>query len=113
VAVIDLVLTGACWAAMTVLVALQLAGAADRSWWWFVAPLWLPLTITGVAFAGLAMLERSQYGYNGIAINFTPPTQPRGHRCRCPNTRYDLELPRLIRHFELRTAEKARVGISG
>ena len=57
---IDLVLTIMCWAAMTALLALQLAGAIHWPWWWIVAPLWLPVAIAGLAYAAFAMLERTK-----------------------------------------------------
>jgi hypothetical protein len=59
VAVIDLVLTGIWWAAVSMLLALRLTGVIDWSWWLVVAPLWLPPSITIVAFAAAAMLERA------------------------------------------------------
>jgi len=40
-----------------VLVVLRLTGAIDWSWLWILAPLWLPLAIGGLTFAGLALRE--------------------------------------------------------
>ena len=44
---------------LTLLLAgLRLAGAIEWPWLWILAPLWLPLAIGGLTFAGLALRER-------------------------------------------------------
>jgi hypothetical protein len=54
---IALALTSSYSLATILLVGLRLAGAIDWSWLWIMSPLWLPLTITGLTFAGLALRE--------------------------------------------------------
>jgi hypothetical protein len=44
--------------ATIVLVDLRLAGVIDWAWWWIVAPLWLPVVVSCLAFAVLAAVER-------------------------------------------------------
>jgi len=55
---IDLVFTAACWGAAAALIALQLTGQIDSSWWWITAPLWAPIGVGVGGFVGLALLER-------------------------------------------------------
>ena len=46
--------------AAVLLIALRFAGAVSWPWLWVLCPLWLPLVISGIAFASLiAMLGRS------------------------------------------------------
>ena len=54
----SLLLTTSNLLATIVLVCLQLAGVVHWSWWWIVAPLWLPLVVTFLAFAVVAVGER-------------------------------------------------------
>jgi hypothetical protein len=53
-----MVLTSSCSLMTILLILLRSAGAISWSWWWVVAPLWLPLGVTGFAFAGLALFAR-------------------------------------------------------
>jgi hypothetical protein len=55
---IDLVLTAACWAAAAALIALRLAGRIDWPWWSVTSPLWAPIGVIAVGFAGHALFER-------------------------------------------------------
>jgi hypothetical protein len=34
-------------------------GVIDWSWWWVVAPLWLPLSMTTLVFAGSARFDQA------------------------------------------------------
>ena len=52
-----LALTSTYSLATLLLVGLRLGGAIDWSWLWILSPLWLPLAITGLTFAGLALRE--------------------------------------------------------
>jgi hypothetical protein len=54
----SLILTTGSLIATLVLVDLRLEGVVAWPWWWILAPLWLPLAVLGLAFAGLAMRDR-------------------------------------------------------
>jgi hypothetical protein len=54
----SLMYTGVEVIATLVLVDLRLAGVITWPWWWVIAPLWLPVAIIGLAFAGLAARDR-------------------------------------------------------
>ena len=56
--VASLLLTTGNLLATFVLIDLRLASVIDWAWWWIVAPLWLPITISVLAFAVLAVVER-------------------------------------------------------
>ena len=54
---IALALTSSYSLATILLLALRLAGVIHWSWLWILSPLWLPLAVVGVTFAGLALME--------------------------------------------------------
>jgi hypothetical protein len=53
-----LALTSSYSLATTLLVCLRLVGMIDWSWLWILSPLWLPLAVSVLTFAGLALRER-------------------------------------------------------
>jgi hypothetical protein len=55
---IALALTSSYSLATLLLAVLRLAGVIHWPWVWILSPLWLPLAITGISFAGLALLQR-------------------------------------------------------
>ena len=40
-------------------IGLKLGGAIDWSWWWVLAPLWLPALIAGVIIGGLIWIYKA------------------------------------------------------
>lgn len=38
-------------------IGLKLTDCIDWSWWWVLAPLWIPQSILGMIFLGLRLLE--------------------------------------------------------
>lgn len=44
---------GVCGLLGVVFVTLKLCGVVDWSWWWVLAPFWLPLVIVGVVLASI------------------------------------------------------------
>jgi hypothetical protein len=52
-----LALTSSYSLATILLVGLRVAGVIDWSWLWITSPLWLPLSVLGLVFAGLALRE--------------------------------------------------------
>ena len=57
-ALIDLVLTIACWMAAATLIALRLTDVIDWAWQWITAPVWAPIVVIVGGYAAVALFGR-------------------------------------------------------